>query len=32
MSLTDKQKTDYERDGFVIYGHLLSEGNIGSLA
>ena len=31
MSLTDKQKVDYERDGFVIYGPLLSEETLEAL-
>ena len=31
MSLTDKQKADYERDGFVIYGPLLSEETLQAL-
>ena len=32
MSLTEKQKTDYERDGFVIYGPFVVGGNTSSLA
>ena len=31
MSLTEKQKADYERDGFVIYGPLLSEETLEAL-
>ena len=31
MSLTDKQKVDYERDGFVIYGSMLSEETLEAL-
>ena len=31
MSLTDKQKANYERDGFVIYGSMLSEETLEAL-
>ena len=31
MRLTEKQKADYERDGFVIYGPLLSEETLEAL-
>ena len=32
MSLTDKQKADYERDGFVIYGSYAIRGHLSSPA